>query len=140
MHAGGMGKRARPATFAAVVAALPPVVVTEEPVAPGRLTSEVAVDPAGKAYRQVVGDLSGALAQLLVSRGALVVWDSCGCGGYCPVDWLDEAQRTALVAGPVPRVRPRDRPEASMSQWRAEDGASLVVLAGPVRWAGTVPG
>jgi len=136
VHPGEVSRRERAATFAAVLGSLPPVTVTEEVVDPGRLSGEVAVDPSGVTYRELTRDISGARVQGLVSRGALVAWDSCGCRGYCPVDWLDESQRAAVVAGPVPRVRPRDRPMASMSEWRAEDGSSLVVLAGPVRWGG----
>lgn len=134
VHAGGVTKRERPATFAAVLGSLPPATTVDEVIAPGRLTSEVAVDPSGTVYRELARVVSGAHVVELVSQGALVAWDSCGCGGYCPVDWLDEAQRAALLAGGAPRIRVKNRPEASMSQWRADDGSSLVLLSGPVRW------
>jgi len=69
-----------------------------------------------------------------IREGALVAWDSCGCGGDCGLAWPDTAslQRMAKTA---PKVRDSKRWHfGRLTGWRSADGGYLVVATGDVRW------
>lgn len=84
-------------------AASVPMVLTE--ITPGRLNGETLYDLEGHALvRRDDRALDPVEVQTEVLAGVRLVWDSCGCGGYCnvlervdPVALRKEAERSAPV-------------------------------------------
>jgi hypothetical protein len=94
------------------------------------------VGPGGVAFVRVQTDMSPNQAVLAVRAGALVVWDPCGCGGYCGYDWLDVDRRQALLRAERPRIgrRPKKGRWGSVSLWRSGSGIELLLATADVRW------
>ncbi len=93
------------------------------------------VDQAGRTYAQTDDSISEDRALLLATAGAAVVWDSCGCGGGCPLDWYTAEEVTRMVASGPPTVPHTKRKRGAISEWQAQDGSALVIAEVAVRWA-----
>jgi len=91
-------------------------------------------DRSGRSYALVDDRLTAADVTDRASKGALIVWDSCGCGGYCELSWLEPADIVQLVATGAPKVPRKYRYLCEFSEWRAADGSTLVLVQGPVEW------
>ncbi len=96
--------------------------------------------PDGRVFRETTAALDPAAAQELVAAGATVAWDSCGCRGYCGMEWFDRADNALFLRTGSPQfVAPsRKVPHATghLSAWRTDDGQVLVLASREVRWGG----
>ena len=92
--------------------------------------------PDQRVFDRVQQQIGPTHAVMLLRSGALVVWDACGCGGYCGFDWLGAGRRDALVHAGPPRIggRARRGQWGSMSRWRCDDGTDLLLAENHVRW------
>jgi hypothetical protein len=128
------GKRRE--TFAQIVAAVEaaPVLGDREPeVTPGLYSGETLFDLKGNALREFHDHaLDPEEIRAAVLGGALLVWDSCGCGGYCnALEWptQDELRREAEAS--APRFRKNDPARVSLL---TGDGGDVLLVAGGMRW------
>ena len=87
--------------------------------------------PDGDIYRLVARRVSPDRAQELLTSGAMVVVDDCGCGGYCGLFWPAETERTALAAR---RPQLKKNRFGWLDEWANEAGTSLLFVNGDVRW------
>jgi hypothetical protein len=132
--------RRRP-TFAEVVAEekSAPRIAPEPLVGPhGGLNADGKswADPAGNRYELVSDKLDPLEALTLARGGALIVYDSCGCGGDqgCRLDWLSSADVARLAMASPPVVgRPRTT-WGRLAHWRSAQGQDLIETALNVRW------
>lgn len=88
--------------------------------------------PDGRCLERI-GDLAPKQARAAVTSGALLAFESCGCGGYadCPPVWVDEEVRSRLVGKPR-LVRGYGAP-TWIDLWRG-DGVEAVLAHGDVEW------
>jgi hypothetical protein len=93
-------------------------------------------DPSGRIWQRLDEQITAGRAFDLASKGALVAWDSCGCGGYCGLTWLDADDVVRLVKSGRPVLVKSKRParRGNLSEWTAEDGQLLVLAELYVRW------
>jgi hypothetical protein len=92
--------------------------------------------PAGELFARVARDVPPGQAVTLLRAGALVAWDSCGCGGYCGFDWLDVDRRQSLLRADRPRVggRAKKGQWGTLSHWRSPAGTDLLLAENYVHW------
>jgi hypothetical protein len=131
----GKGGPARE-TFAEIVAAVEakPSVLPEEPiVTPGHYSSVNLCDLAGHPLHQVDDrTLDTEEIRTAVLDGARLVWDACGCGGYCnELEWPEVVQLRNEAAKAAPRFRENDR--AHVTRLTGAGGDVLLVVGG-LRW------
>lgn len=129
-----MGKRRPQQSFADIVRE---VEAAPEPPKPERhagLYPDEFVDKDNRHYVLVTEDVSEERALEAARTGALVVWDTCGCGGYCGMEWFtaDDVQR--MVASGRPNISRTKRRRGSVSEWHAEDGTVLLLAEDAVAW------
>jgi hypothetical protein len=101
----------------------PDVPVKQEP-------GEVLIAPDGTVFRNADQVLDVDEAIRLLSTGAWIAIDECGCGGYCTPEWHSP---TAPI-GRTPEVRKTKKhqePFASIEKWISDDGSSMVFFSGP---------
>jgi hypothetical protein len=128
-----MTRRREQQTFAAVVAALnPPSDVVA--MKPGLQADGSFIDRTGRVFALIDDGLSAADVSERASEGALIVWGSCGCGGFCDLTWLPPAAVERLTSGAPPKVPRKLRYLCEFSEWRAKNGSTLVLVQGPVEW------
>jgi hypothetical protein len=97
-------------------------------------TKEAFRGPDGRVFTVVERHLSVADVAGLAARGAWVAWDACGCHGYCDLDWFEPPTVAAV------ETRPTLGRLADLSEWLCEDdGSSLILATGEVRWRGLFP-
>ncbi len=123
-------------TFAQIVAAVdasPVAVDVQSEVTPGLYSGSTLFDLHGNALREVddhtldVEDIRAA-----VLGGALVVWDSCGCGGYCnALEWPAQDRLWKEAEASAPRFRKNDRARVSLLTGA---GGDVLLVAGGLRW------
>ena len=79
-------------------------------------------------------DITPKRAQELVSGGAFVAHEGCGCGGWagCQLDWLSSDALSRVRAGSAPSLRGRGMP-TWIDVWSSETG-QVVYLHGDVQW------
>jgi hypothetical protein len=90
------------------------------------------IDKGGMTY-QKVEDLAPDTATRHVADGAQVVFDECGCGGTCGLVFSTDKEREALAKN-RPVLESHRGQTGSLSLWRSEDGFTLLLALGPVRW------
>ncbi len=124
--------KARP--FSEVVAGLKVQGSTEraKPLTAG-LHGETLVDQQGKHYRFKRDDLTPAEALALAAAGALVVWDSCSCGGYCGLQWFGREEVRKMVLSGEPRIRKKNYWE-EIWEMRSADGGCILLVLGDAHW------
>lgn len=133
-HHGTVSKHGKVAPFSEVVEALKasrPPETTVQP-APG-LHDETLVDQRGEAYEVRRDRLTPAEALELAAAGALVVWDSCSCGGQCGLQWFGRDEVRRMVLSGEPRIRRKNYWEEIWEMRSATDSCILLVF-GDVRW------
>jgi len=92
--------------------------------------------------RRFAGDLAvdideSRAAEVVAEPGTIVVYDPCGCGGYCGLDWFHGEQVDRLRAAGLPAVRGRRKHGSwRMTEWRSDDGVALLLIDGRVSWGG----
>ena len=129
----GKGKQQRQslAQIAAELATKPAEAREPEPIIPGRYNDGTLYDLDGRPLA-VAEDINFAELQAAALDGATVVWDPCGCGGYCnALTWFTSAdlRREALKA--TPRGRKNDPAGATRLTGSAGD---VILIAGGLRW------
>ncbi|KQY23278.1 hypothetical protein ASD16_12035 [Cellulomonas sp. Root485] len=131
-----MARQRREPSFQEVVDALKatPTASTAIPEAPGIYADGTVIAPDGRAYLEVASDVSSAVAFDAAAAGAQVVWDSCGCGGYCALTWFDEAEVARMVASGRPTIRRTKKAYGSIAEHRSADGRALLLVERDVRW------
>ena len=94
------------------------------------------VGPDGDVFVSVQTEVSPDQAVRAIRAGALVVWDRCGCGGYCGLDWLDADRRQVLLTAERPRIgrRPKKGRWGNVSLWMSGSGIQLLLAEAHVRW------
>jgi hypothetical protein len=92
--------------------------------------------PDGTVYLPYVENLAPEEAVRWLARGALVVYDACGCqGAGCQsIMWLSPDQLAALRSAPPPRLRPSKNGIATLGGWRSSNGDLLIVAVSEVTW------
>ena len=110
---------------------------------PGRFGRDGALyDPQGRRVELVESEISPDDAVARVRAGAVLAFESCGCGGAgggaCTIAWFDSAQLTRAAERGAPAfVRGYGAP-TWIDVWEG-DGQSVVFAHGDVRW-GTLLG
>ena len=79
------------------VRALDQDATTPPPPRPGLHGPAQLVDREGRTYAAVEA-ISAKRAQELAQAGAAIVYDPCGCGGYCGLTWFDPQDVNRMVA------------------------------------------
>ena len=109
-----------------------PSAFTPAPVMRPGLHDGRLVAPNGRVDELADGRLSPKRAQELVAAGAPVVFDDCGCNGYCGLGWPNDEERRRLARCSPPRVR-RKR-FGRLEEWRTREGSPVVFVSGDVHW------
>jgi hypothetical protein len=123
-------------TFAQIVAAVEaaPARADREPeVTPGLYAGETLFDLKGNALNEVDDHaLDPEEIRAAVLGGALLVWDSCGCGGYCnALEWPTQDELWKEAEASAPRFRKNDRARVTRL---TGDGGDVLLVAGGMRW------
>lgn len=127
-----MDRQDKRKTFADIVREVQSAPVDEPSrEAPGLHDDGRFVDQEGRSHALTHQELSEKEAHRAAKDGASVVWDSCGCGGGCGFEWFSEEDVTRMASWGPPYIRRR----GSISEWRSEDGAVLLLAQDDVRWA-----
>jgi len=129
------GRTKRP-TFAEIVAAVEsnlPEILEPREITPGRYSGTILYDldgiPLVETDRRL---LEPKEIRAAVLAGARLVWDSCGCGGYCnDLVWPDLVALRLAAMSSAPRFRKADHARVELLT-----GASGEVLlaSGGIRW------
>ncbi|MFI7588516.1 hypothetical protein ACIB24_15710 [Spongisporangium articulatum] len=117
--------------------AQPPAPVVERSIEPFDLRYGVdLLGPDGTWFDRVENEISPGRAVELLTSGAQVAWDACGCGGFCGFIWLDDDSRARLRKAGRPQIggRVKRGQWGVMSHWRSAAGADLIVAEAYVRW------
>ena len=139
-HSVDMTTRRRQPTFSEIVSE-----VNATPVPPAAKTywsggldrdGETWADPSGTRYLLVTEALDPVDAVQLARQGALVVYDSCGCGGQsgCDLDGLSADDVAELGKAAPPRVGRPKRTWGRLAHYRSAQGRDLVAVAVNVNW------
>lgn len=104
------------------------------PRLPPGIHDGVLVARGGIRYLLVADDLSPREAARHAAAGAEVVFDECGCGGTCGLEWLS-AERAASLARSEPALLTRKGHTRSLSLWQSGSGTQVVLAQGPVAWS-----
>src|SRR3954449_2549772 len=127
---GRMGKKHQRATFADVVRGLEQEARTPPPPRPGLHGPTQLVDREGRTYAAVEA-VSAKRAQELAQAGAAIVYDPCGCRGYCGLTWFDPEDVHRMVAAGPPTI---GRRRGCITEWRAEGGEIYLLVEDDVKW------
>lgn len=96
------------------------------------------IAPDGSCFFHTGRSLAPAEAVEMVAAGAVVAWDSCGCLGYCEIDWFAASDRAEFVRTGPPELRQpakrRNRGHGELTEWRTCTGDALVLASQDVRW------
>ena len=93
-------------------------------------------DPNGVRLHLQTEDASPGEAQRQVRAGALVIAETCGCGGWfgdCTPAWLTNDQLKEIRTGPPPRLTGRHDAPTWIEVWTNEDRA-VVFAHGDIAW------
>lgn len=93
------------------------------------------VDKAGREYELVEPAVTPERALEAARAAALVVWDSCGCGGGCGWDWCSDRDVAEMVRSGPPVIGTSTSSSAAVTEFHAADGAVLLVVTGAVSWS-----
>ena len=132
-----MSKRPAQQSFADIVRAVEAMPPTPPPKRDhaGLYGDGVLTDQQGRQYTRVEDAISPERALELASAGAVVVYDACGCGGGCGFDWYTAQDVKEMAASGPPTIRDTKRRRGSISEWRSDSGAALLLAEDAVHWA-----
>lgn len=136
-HDQQVSRKRRGPTVAEVVQAVRDAPRAPPPEPPrGQLSGrDQLVDLQGRRHERVCASIGPAAALERAAAGAQVVWDPCGCGGYCGLRWFHAGEVARMVAAGRPSVHRKD-PVAHLSAWAADDGSEVLLAVASVRWGG----
>ena len=131
-------QRPRRQTFAGIVAVVDSTssVLSEDVVIkPGVFNGSTLYDPEGRELVPTDGRaLEPAGVQLAVLAGARLVWDACGCGGYCnDLEWPDRVALRKEAERSLPRFRKSDPVKVEVL---TGSGGDVLLASGRIRWGG----
>lgn len=106
---------------------------TDPPHRPGRYT-DAFVDKDDRQYELVNEDISEGRALEAAQAGARVVWDPCGCGGYCGMEWYTAEDVQSMVNSGQPSIGRTKRHRGRISEWRSMEGSTLLLAEDGVIW------
>lgn len=123
-------------TFAEIVAEVDsaPVQFAESPeITPGLYSGGILYDLSGHPLHEVDDHLlEPDEIRASILAGANLVWDSCGCGGYCnDLEWLELASLQREAAKSAPRFR---KHRAARVTRMTGTGGDVLLVAGDLRW------
>ena len=129
-------QRPRRQTFAEIVAVVDSTssVLSEDVVIkPGVFNGSTLYDPEGRELVPTDGRaLEPAGVQLAVLAGARLVWDACGCGGYCnDLEWPDRVALGKEAERSLPRFRKNDPVKVEAL---TGSGGDVLFASGRIRW------
>lgn len=129
-------QRPRRQTFAEIVAVVDSTssVLSEDVVIkPGVFNGSTLYDPEGRELVPTDGRaLEPAGVQLAVLAGARLVWDACGCGGYCnDLEWPDRVALRKEAERSLPRFRKSDPVKVEVL---TGSGGDVLLASGRIRW------
>ena len=137
-------QRPRRQTFAGIVAVVDSTssVLSEDVVIkPGVFNGSTLYDPEGRELvptegRELVPTDGRALepagVQLAILAGARLVWDACGCGGYCnDLEWPDRVALRKEAERSLPRFRKSDPVKVEVV---TGSGGDVLFASGRIRW------
>lgn len=107
---------------------------TRPKLKPG-LHDDCFVDQTGVEYAICEEEITADRAHDLAAAGAIVVWDPCGCGGFCGFTWFAPDDVAVMVRSGPPTIRNNKRSSALISEWRSDAGETLLLANQDVRWA-----
>lgn len=128
--------RAKRPTFAEIVAAVeaaPRTSVDPVEATPGRYCGTTLFDLAGHALNETDGRaLEPQEIRAAALAGAGLVWDSCGCGGYCnDLVWVDSFALRQEAIRSAPTFHKRNPAHV---QLLSGNGGEVLLVAGDLRW------
>lgn len=131
-----MAKPRRGPSFSDTVDAVKAASMAESPrsIEPGIQPDGKVVAPGGRSYEMAASDISSAVALAAASSGALVAWDSCGCGGGCELTWFNDDDVAHMATAGRPLIRRTKKAYGSISEYRSGDGRVLLLVEETVRW------
>lgn len=97
------------------------------------LDGEKLVHLDGRTYELKRDELSPSEARELAAEGALVVWDSCACGGGCGLEWFGADEVRKMVVAGEPKIRKKNHWE-EIWEMRSSDRACVLLVSGDVQW------
>jgi len=123
-------------TFAEIVAAVeatPPKILEPPNVTPGRYSGTTLYDLDGHPLDETDGlALEPEEIRAAVLAGARLVWDSCGCGGYCNnLIWPDPVALRREAVRSEPRFRKHDPARVELLTGA---GGDVLLAAGGLCW------
>lgn len=104
---------------------------------PGAHGDSSFVDQTGRRYQLTEPSIDAPTAQRAAAAGALIVWDPCGCGGYCGYQWLDPEQARKL-GSVLPRIRNTKRRRGCIALYADDNGRELMLVEESVTWGSTI--
>jgi hypothetical protein len=139
----GMTRKPRHEPFSAIVARAAAEPRRAKGVRGGRTRDGRYCDQSGTLFELVAEAITPEDAQRLVTAGAGVVYDACGCGGdECELDWIDAAGLDNLRTSPAPLLGLRSRKVglAKINLYRDGRGRELLEVLVDVTWGDRIPG
>lgn len=100
---------------------------------PGLYRNEF-LDRDDRHYELVGKDVSERRALIAAQSGAQVVWDPCGCGGYCGLEWYTADDVRRMVSSGQPSISRRKNHQGRISEWYSGDGLTLLLAENWVTW------
>jgi hypothetical protein len=127
-------KRNQKKTFSEIVAESEssPSKVRSRRVPPG-VHDEFFVDQRGMSYILVEEGVTPTSATRHVAEGTHVVFDECGCGGTCGLQFSTPEVRIQLAKS-IPTLETDKGQTGSLSLWKSDNGNYVLLARGPVRW------
>lgn len=101
---------------------------------PSGVHNQVLVDKHGNEYREVEETVAPASALGHLAAGTQVVFDECGCGGTCGLNFSTNIEMLSL-AKTIPVLETHKGQTGSLSLWKSDTGKQLLLAQGPVRWS-----
>lgn len=101
---------------------------------PPGVHNEVFVDKDGSEYQLVEETVAPSSGLGHLAAGAQVVFDECGCGGTCGLNFSTDIEMLSL-AKTIPVLETHKGQTGSLSLWKSATGKQLLLAQGPVRWS-----
>jgi hypothetical protein len=133
----GQSKRPTFAQIVAAVDAIPAVVEEPKAIRPGLFNDDKLYDPEG---RELMANSDRALepkeVRAAVLAGARLVWDSCGCGGYCnSLEWPDMVALRHEAESSSPRFRKNNPVRVELL---TGSGGDVLLASGGMQWGDVI--
>jgi hypothetical protein len=133
----GGSKRLTFAEIVAAVEATPPPIPEPRDVRPGRYSGDTLYDLDGNPLGETdARALEPEEVRAAVLAGAQLVWDACGCGGYCnDLEWPDLVALRREAKRSAPQYHKRDPVRVERLTGA---GGEVLLATGGLRWGDLV--